>query len=311
MSSIFHYTSNEGAIGIINSGCLYATNYKYLNDSRELDLARHIVVPLFAKEFSEEADRLIQEGKLNSEELKSFGSRLFEEEANNLFESAITATDRTAPIFITSLCRHNPSTEQWEHGLLSQWRGYGAFGGCALEIDEEELKALTEREKKEYRYAAAFLAEVQYNSYADTFDMGEIDGLAAAFLRNMVERTHASREAYDRRSSSLFEIVAGIAPTLKSSSFAEEGEVRIVASHMRGKISKLDKRQSREILMRFKNGSPIPYLRLFDGFGQLPIKRIIVGPQRDQGKNAYALELALEAKGITAQIARSNISYLP
>lgn len=40
---LYHYTTLEGLKGIISSNALWATHYKYLNDSSEVDYARSII----------------------------------------------------------------------------------------------------------------------------------------------------------------------------------------------------------------------------------------------------------------------------
>jgi hypothetical protein len=139
MSSLFHYTSNEGAIGIINSACLFATHYEYLNDVSELSLAKDIVVPIFERELRMLGPQLIAEGRLDSRLLTDHGENVFALDAKNIYASAIQTTDKTTPVFITSFCRHPADTDHARNGLLSQWRGYGSSGGCALEFEEGDL----------------------------------------------------------------------------------------------------------------------------------------------------------------------------
>jgi hypothetical protein len=46
---LFHYTSAAGLYGILESGCLWATHYRFLNDNRELLRARDALVAFTAK----------------------------------------------------------------------------------------------------------------------------------------------------------------------------------------------------------------------------------------------------------------------
>ena len=41
---LFHYTSSQGLYGILESGCLWATHFKFLNDSNEFFAARKSLV---------------------------------------------------------------------------------------------------------------------------------------------------------------------------------------------------------------------------------------------------------------------------
>jgi hypothetical protein len=314
VSSIFHYTSNEGAFGIIKSNRIFATNYRYLNDSKELELVRELFVPVFEKEFREEADKLIAEGKMKSGFITQYGDRVFADEANRLLDVAIEVTNRTSPVFITSFCRHEIGSEQWEQGLLSQWRGYGTYGGCAIEFDEAGIEGLIAIEKDNYAFSHVSLIDVRYDNYAEVLtDHGvNVEGLARATLRQLLSGSDEEHQDLKTGMRHLYGAISLAAPRLKSAAFREEHEVRIVAPCMRpAAAAEFPDRKRRPILIRFRNGAPIPYIELLVDAPKLPIKRILVGPQRDQDKVAYALEIALEAVEVNAEVVLSDISYLP
>jgi hypothetical protein len=52
-SSVFHYTDAAGLLGILSSETLFATDYRYLNDSTEAALIRELLLPLFESEVAE------------------------------------------------------------------------------------------------------------------------------------------------------------------------------------------------------------------------------------------------------------------
>ena len=257
MPSVFHYSTNAGAFGIISSQCLWATHYNYLNDFRELQMLNDIMLPILDNDFRSESESMIKRGHLNPEILKDYGESVYRIEAENLIKKAFIATDKLSPMFVTSFCGHKEDSEHWANGLLSQWRAYGSDGGCAIELDEIGLNSKLKH-------------------------------------------------------GDLYEAIARWAPIFKGSSFQEEAESRIVVARSRGRAAKLDPREkARSIKTRYKSGTPIPYIELFADGGNLPIKRIIVGPQKDQEKVRYALELVLEQTELDAQIDISDISYLP
>lgn len=312
MGQLFHYTTNEGAIGLINSACLFATNYKYLNDQHELAIARNILIPLFERELEVEARRLVTQQQLHESYLTDFGQNIFRMEATRIFDVILRVTDSNTPIFIASFCRHKENSEEWEHGLLSQWRGYASTGGCAIELEEQTIQDLIEPEARRYAHTHVSLKNVVYEDHEKAIDIKQIDGLAAAMLRMIAQKSGANEAEYKRRIDAMYDTIALVAPTLKTKGFIEEQEARIIAPHMRPEAAKqFPTRIQRPINFRFKNGIPIPYIKLFDGIARLPIKRIIVGPQRNQEKISYVIELALEAKGINAKVTKSNIGYMP
>jgi hypothetical protein len=312
MASIFHYTSNEGAISIVNSDLLFATHYKYLNDPQELALGQEYILPILEREFREVGHELIRNGRLHDDFLKHHGEQIFSREARKLFEVCLRVIDSTTPIFITSFCRHDPDTEQHRNGLLSQWRGYGSLGGCALELDEQQLEALIAVERDKYAYSHISLKDVEYEKHEEAIDQKAIEGVASSILMHMIERSPETERVYNEHMHNMYNNIAVVMPTLKSAGFQEEREVRIIVPCMRTEAAgEYPQRERKQIYHRYRSGLPVPYIRLFDETGSLPIKRVIVGPQRDQDKVAYSVELALEGKGLNVEVTRSNISYIP
>ena len=65
--TIYHYTSLEGAIGIIESGCLWLSDYSYLNDSSELlhgvQLITEIIEEIQLSGKYKEADEVLESWK--------------------------------------------------------------------------------------------------------------------------------------------------------------------------------------------------------------------------------------------------------
>ncbi|TXN14105.1 DUF2971 domain-containing protein [Methylobacterium sp. WL122] len=304
---LFHYTSNVGLTGILHSKCLFATNYKYLNDSEEMNMARPLIIPVFEKDFESEATVLIAEGHLRDTMLKDHGRGIYKQEANNLLNAAVETADRLAPVFITSFCTHDEPTYQWRHGLLSQWRAYGSKGGCAIEFDREKMVAMFDLEGETYRYNQVALKDVVYENYDQVLDVSKLSGLARLVLRKMVLGEEVGDEANE-----LYYAISFAAPQMKHRSFSEERETRVIASLVKSKTNYSDaSKKPRSVFYRDKEGLPCPTIRLLEGFDQLPIKRVIIGPQRNQDQVAYAVNMALEQYGITAGVVLSEIPYVP
>jgi hypothetical protein len=98
-----HYTSLEGAIGIITAGDLHLTNLRYSNDDEEMNYGRRLIDEVIGdleKEATADAPR--------TEFLAKLRARL---------ESA-----RDAQVYICCFCQ--------KENLLSQWRGYADNGGA-------------------------------------------------------------------------------------------------------------------------------------------------------------------------------------
>jgi hypothetical protein len=122
--SLFHYTTADGIIGILQDQSLYATHSDFLNDSTECRSILAVLLPRLEAELREVVPRLVKLKLLESSILTDYGDELYRQEAENMLRVMPEATNNTAPYFITSFCIHEPNTPAYEHGLLSQWRGY-------------------------------------------------------------------------------------------------------------------------------------------------------------------------------------------
>lgn len=93
-------------------------------------------------------------------------------------------------------CSHvHDNPYEREHGLLSQWRGYGREGRYALVFDTKQLSELLKSEEQQFRYPHLVLADVVYND--SDLDFPEkfkplIDVLETAFWHTIFERKEDS-----------------------------------------------------------------------------------------------------------------------
>lgn len=110
---LFHYTTASGMRGILDSSCLWATNYRFLNDASEVGYGANLF------------EALIQERLARVE--------------NDVLTEFLTRTLRTAngfdgmfDCYIACFCERDD--------LLNQWRTYaGAGGGYALGLKTKEI----------------------------------------------------------------------------------------------------------------------------------------------------------------------------
>lgn len=139
---LFHYTNAKGLIGIIESQSIWATHYAYLNDSEEIrhllksrlpDLLRTVVNEYLDKFTQDESIqlRIDQQGD-RKKIVDSFIQKIRNVNKKFLLEDAL------AEPYIASFCTTSGLEEKGvrkqvaQHGLLSQWRGYGNDGGYAI-----------------------------------------------------------------------------------------------------------------------------------------------------------------------------------
>lgn len=306
---LFHYTPTESAFKIIDSGVLHATHWKYLNDGSEMDAVKPLLRSIFAREFEQEADALMKAGVLRRALIEEHGRRVFVDEAEKVISIAYGVTNKFMPVFIASLCRHDEGSDQAKDGLLSQWRGYGADGGCALEFDQQDLRAMVDKEAKRFACMHVSLEDVEYRDHERALQKVQVNGLARAMLRRLAgDRSNATTSAIEEGMKGLQTVIGQVAPTLKHPAFAEENETRIILPCMSPEAAKeYPERKVKQVNFRFRDGFPVPYVQIFEGKKPLPITRVIVGPQRRQDDVAHTIGLALKARNISAKVDISSI----
>jgi hypothetical protein len=131
--ALFHYTNANGLIGIFRDRDIWATAYHCANDESELGAGKGILQSIFRAETA----RLINAG---DDRVRTFHGRGVDAmEYADKFEDLITSFALSSlSTFITCFCRPNKE-EDFHHGLLSQWRGYGSDGGYALQFSRRRL----------------------------------------------------------------------------------------------------------------------------------------------------------------------------
>ncbi len=125
---LYHYTTEEGLLGIIKSRCLWTTNIFYLNDSTEFNYALELARAVLKEKLSGPAAR---------------------NEQKQFYEDALGTLDDLAPIVPEALSLHVGSFSTNDDSL-SQWRAYTENGiGFSLGFDEAYLQSLAKRQKYE------------------------------------------------------------------------------------------------------------------------------------------------------------------
>jgi hypothetical protein len=102
-STLYHYTTAEGLIGILTSASFWMTNLRYMNDLSELQYARDLIGEVLDSKSPEYA---------SNDVLSEFFRRV-----KNTFSPFEGGTEA----FATCFCENG--------NLLSQWRAYGGKGG--------------------------------------------------------------------------------------------------------------------------------------------------------------------------------------
>lgn len=128
---IYHYTSQEGLLGIVASRSLWATNISYMNDATEFDLSFGLLRNRLFEELQNRDMEAIHFAE--SDPARSVQAKHIEERAHTLWSIANKISGSS--VCITCFCEHGD--------LLSQWRGYSGGGyGYSLAFDTSRLKEI-------------------------------------------------------------------------------------------------------------------------------------------------------------------------
>ncbi|MEA2921084.1 MAG: hypothetical protein QOF07_1047 [Bradyrhizobium sp.] len=298
-------------MGIIGSGTIYATDYRYLNDSTEGGEIRKLLLPIFEAETAKVTAKLVDKGLLSADFYKDHGERGHRLQAEGLYRAFATVADRVSPVFVSSFCKHDEGSEIFESGLLSQWRGYASGGGFAIEFDEDGIDTLAKRESEKYAVVGFKTEDVLYDRFERIFGAKDYEGLAGSMIADLFEARDISHITGKRDIDRTMIKFLSVAPFLKNPGFREEREYRMTISNIsRGHIPDGEKRAPKEIKYRERAGLVVPYMELFSTVAdKLPIKSIIVGPHAHQELQEESIKMMLESKYHEVKVRRSRIPF--
>jgi hypothetical protein len=281
---LYHYTTEKGLYGILESGSIWATHFRFLNDSTELqNFIGHLTKWIEQR----------NESACGSPPAKEMKKLLGERDIQNL-SVFIECLD----VFLFSLTYDSASSMRGDR--LSQWRGYGKDGrvfSLGFYPDKLKLKAKT---------------------FCDTNRLPVIDGPLRCFYGEDDESSlvmdalvhNINIDEIGRRpiepDSGLALWLASVMAGFKHEGFYEEEEQRMVFQLPTTKRS--------SPLVEFHDGvfGRTPHIALPLDLGRMdsPLRRIVVGPSPDKEQVVARLKLNLERLGISGvEVVSSQIPY--
>lgn len=322
---LFHYTTKAGLFGILESQTLWAAHARYLNDTTELQLAQGALADRLVPTVTKVIGKRLRDADSTNGTKKRRSRRqvleLARQKSKSLADSFYSTSfedSRLGPAlaepYVTSFCAHTDGHDyERANGLLSQWRGYGKGGGYAIVFDTKELYNLYKLEEKRISYNLLYFGDVVYshdNAMIDS-DLGEQIDIICSEIPYYFEN---SRWNYDRFNE-IFTSAWVIFTKIKHRGFFEEREVRAVffpitkkmVDHFGDFISQHipPGKQVKEVFFG-KGGKP--YIKIFDKMSvDLPIKRIIVGPQKEQDKAAQEISSRIKDRNIEIYLSETPL----
>lgn len=312
---LFHYTTQAGVEGILNTQCLHATHYAHLNDEAEVTALQPKLLELAVQSAKEALEMLVGRSPDIGKQIGIDGGvdKIAKREAAVLVEKLYRLTfgggdqkAATSP-FIVSFCAHDENGYEFNHGLLSQWRAYGKNIGYALVFDAKKLGELFLEQGSINWTSGGHFSDVVYDGDDEKFK-AEFSGLLKCFKDFYPRFIHGDFSAI----SELYVPFTSSTSRFKHRAFREENEVRIVfcpcdsddvLALKQHDPARYEAMKSRTVLVReFKEGF-VPYIRLLQREGRsLPITRIIVGPHVGRQESAAKLARFLRFKGLEIPI---------
>jgi hypothetical protein len=264
-STLYHYTTFSGLLGIVGSRVLWASDIRYMNDSAEL---RHTVDLITA-----EVQERIESGQAKSSLLSQFVDWVAHRFTNGHM------------LFGTSFRSHG--------NLLSQWRGYSAPGkGVSLGFSPDYILQCAELQ-------GFMIGKCVYEPVHQQFLIRQVvdavERLTAdvtADGRPGVELSALYREAFAAMENDLLRIAA----LLKHPSFHEEKEWRLVSPVI------ADTAEA-PILFREGHTMLVPFIEFDLSLeGKPPVMdHLYLGPTANVNISMNSLKMFLERNGIVLQ----------
>lgn len=300
---LYHYTTLDGLLGIVDRGGLWATHVRFFNDLEEFRDA-------FSRVYMDEFIRCLAPG-VSKEAVQHLGEQLIPPE--DRYETfLISFTDDEAV----------PPEQKTRPGdRLSQWRAYSrGSGGFSLGFDHDSIMNCWEGCQFKRAEGAAWIhrciyspeqklraaAELGSDKHAaiQTILNAQINEFIQANNRkpNDVEQSELHKKYGVRAFSEAYADYFLHAARFKNEAFAEELEWRIVfhAKHetlLNGHTSKKD---APIISFRHGNFGVTPYVEypLNLSTTESPLRKLVIGPTAHMDEASKAAKLLLESKGI-------------
>lgn len=271
---LYHYTTADGLLGIINSRSFWMTNLRYMNDLSEVQYAEELIRNVLAERAAQYT---------SSEIVSQFFIRI-----SNTFSPFTHGLD----VFATSFCE--------DGNLLSQWRAYGdRGGGYALGLDFFHLlRFLSKR---------CALRKVIYRKEQQIAIISEVVDQFCSTISQLTEHQSIALADSDNTLPSLCQqfnnIMGEFIFCLKHPDFEQEQEWRLVHA------CSCDFVQNREdpfteLQFRTYGGNVIPYFSVSfsnsieasrdDTYGlQFPIVELVIGPTISPELNMQSVKMLL------------------
>lgn len=310
--NLWHYTTLNGLEGIIYSQSLWASDYRYLNDSSEILYSKFIlhqevlpkVISILEKECRNNPKALkitdVYGGVEKTSDMET------QDTLEMLYDSFLKSPNLTTLPCVLSLCTAPKEKSLLQkNGLLSQWRSYGKDGGYAVIFNMGKLCEEFENDKKQFYHGVSGHGDVVYaskecpiKSIKIKTSLDKIAGYAEKLYRYRLYKKSKEMILTDE-----FYALIECMMLIKHIGFLEEQEYRFyVVPILEGDknadgFEKDDNKCFKQIMFRESSRGLVPYIKLFEKTKQLPIESICIGPHKDKASREESIKTYLRTVG--------------
>jgi hypothetical protein len=254
-----HYTTLEGAIGIVTRGDLWLSNARFSNDDEEMNYGHRLLDVVLAE--------LEGEAAFNTPELEFLKN-----------VRACIETTRGQYVYICCFCEQD--------NLLSQWRGYAENGGgVSIEFDPQSFIAVTGPDSQ---HGLMRLWKVFYTKEQQQ-----------RIIRQCIDYPGWKLGTGDERVRLTVDALQFFLPTFKSSDFREEQERRLVFSPYPGISPRPGFRRRGALLVPYYSLRELSDPSSTGAGMRLGINHVLIGPGPQKMLNVESVRMMLAEYGYT------------
>jgi hypothetical protein len=289
---LYHYTSADALLGILQSGSLWASDIRFLNDSTEFTFARDLLV----KALQDKASRLRN---------KDVRKIVFEQ-----FENIRTAG--TVHAYVISLSEQG--------NMLSQWRAYAPRDGVCIGF----LKGALNNIKDFALHRCVYIGESSFLNHRERRYEAIVNELVTtvSWVSRLIQqeartkqRPQSRRTSQEGHALTIHTAVVNAALRIKHRGFKEEAEWRLIDNtDSLNFIHALEDDPGDQLKFRKGAFGVTPYIvaRLPDVYDGLPfgISNVMVGPSANSDSIVASIRELLRIKyNSKAQVEATNIPF--
>jgi len=299
---LYHFTNSVGLYGILTSQCIWATHYRYLNDTSEFYAAYDVLRKFIESRLNVSLARLkvMDHRKLREDIDKQTHIQTEAEKITRLIYDTVLQRD-DGFVFSSLLAKRfegQVDTAEDQFGSVDSflhWTAYGRGGGFALEFSPEKLRTLFNEEQLSWRGTSFAGTPAYYPKHGEM--PPELEQQFDAIGRFASKIFEESARALDGRTEGHFREIADafirILISVKDVFFRGENEYRFAVLRARGAVN------APEVFFR---GEGVPYIKILNGFlkgGNSALERIIIGPHPNIGIRKLELRNFLDINGLS------------